>query len=232
MELIQRIIHDGNGRYTYNKNDYIAWLKKQIEQKHADKIEPKFKVGDIIKHNKANIIYKVICKTISVDSRSYYVENIMTGGRIELSNAEQNYHLWTIQDAKDGDVLVNKYGAIFINAGSSNERGTVDCYCYLSVQNEFFIEDHKTGSWLYKETLKPATKEQCDLLFSKMKESGYEWDAEKKELKKIEPTLAWDEEDEKMCKNLLFLMEQENSISSWEGCYEWLKSLEERVQLV
>lgn len=32
----------------------------------------------------------------------------------------------------------------------------------------------------------PATKEQRDLLFQKMKEGGYEWDAEKKELKKIE----------------------------------------------
>ena len=29
----------------------------------------------------------------------------------------------------------------------------------------------------------PATKEQRDLLFQKMKEAGYEWDAEKKELK-------------------------------------------------
>lgn len=32
----------------------------------------------------------------------------------------------------------------------------------------------------------PATKEQCDLLFAKMHEAGYEFDFEKKELKKIE----------------------------------------------
>ena len=44
--------------------------------------------------------------------------------------------------------------------------------------------------------LHPATKEQRDLLFQKMKESGYEWDAEKKELKKIEQQSAeWSEED-------------------------------------
>lgn len=30
---------------------------------------------------------------------------------------------------------------------------------------------------------KPATKEQRDLLFAKIKEAGYEWGAEKKELK-------------------------------------------------
>jgi len=36
-------------------------------------------------------------------------------------------------------------------------------------------------------TAYPATKEQRDLLFKKMKEAGYEWDAEKKELRKIKP---------------------------------------------
>ena len=29
----------------------------------------------------------------------------------------------------------------------------------------------------------PTSKEQCSLFFQKMKEDGYEWDAEKKELK-------------------------------------------------
>jgi hypothetical protein len=35
-------------------------------------------------------------------------------------------------------------------------------------------------------TIKPATKIQQDLLFQKMKEAGYEWDSEKKRLKKID----------------------------------------------
>ena len=37
----------------------------------------------------------------------------------------------------------------------------------------------------YNGEIKPATKEQRDLLFQKMEESGYQWDAEKYELKKI-----------------------------------------------
>ena len=40
--------------------------------------------------------------------------------------------------------------------------------------------------WTFKGGIKPATKEQRDLLFHKMKEAGYEWDALNKELKKIE----------------------------------------------
>ena len=39
-------------------------------------------------------------------------------------------------------------------------------------------------------TVKPATKIQRDFLFRKIKEAGYEWDAEKKELKKIEQKSA------------------------------------------
>ena len=40
-------------------------------------------------------------------------------------------------------------------------------------------------TWLEKQG-KPATKIQRDFLFRKIKEAGYEWDAEKKELKEIE----------------------------------------------
>ena len=42
------------------------------------------------------------------------------------------------------------------------------------------------GHWLINNKSKPATKEQRNLLFQKMREAGYEWDAEKKELIKIE----------------------------------------------
>ena len=41
----------------------------------------------------------------------------------------------------------------------------------------------KPDLWVIDEVT-PATKEQCDLLFAKMKEAGYEWDNDKKELMK------------------------------------------------
>ena len=49
---------------------------------------------------------------------------------------------------------------------------------------------------VYNGEIKPATKEQRDLLFQKMHKDGYEWDAEKKELKKIEN--ASDNENQKL----------------------------------
>lgn len=39
------------------------------------------------------------------------------------------------------------------------------------------------------------------------------------------PELKESEDDEKMREKLLFLMEEENSIDSWDGCYQWLQNL-------
>ena len=55
-------------------------------------------------------------------------------------------------------------------------------HCVATSKNTFRIG----GSWRVF-TAYPATKEQRDLLFRKMKEAGYQWDAEKKELRKIKP---------------------------------------------
>ena len=168
-----------------------------------------FKKGDWITNGKL-----LVGQVTSFDGEYY---RYMCDGfeqPLHVSNAHK-WHLWTIQDAKDGDVLANKNGAIFINAGSDESRATLNCYCYISVQGEFCIEEHKTGSWLYKTEIYPATKEQRDTLFAKMKEAGYEWDAEKKELRKIEQKSSeWSEEDEKTIYEAISLI---NMLSSGYG---------------
>ena len=166
-------------------NDFKAkdWYVSKVDGKihniyhSVDKVEPKFHEGDFIKHNKANII----CKVISVNSGSYYVENIETSGRIELFNARQNFHLWTLEDAKDGDVLAGSHGT-FILMGKSNGG-----YCGVLSDNTFI---RSTGNNEWTEDLHPATKEQRDLLSQKMKEAGYTFDFENKEIKNIEQKAA------------------------------------------
>ena len=61
-------------------------------------------------------------------------------------------------------------------------------YCFLHCRYDdgFFYADFENGNTIDSDDLIPATKEQRNLLFAKMKEAGYEWDAEKLELKKIE----------------------------------------------
>lgn len=108
---------------------------------------------------------------------------INEGGYIPFT-CQGDMRYWTIQDAKDGDVLASNNGCPFIYKKSDNTRARV--YCCVSISNNFCVDDGVTYCG-YKETAKPATKEQRDLLFTKMKEAGYEWDEENKVLRKIEP---------------------------------------------
>ena len=76
-------------------------------------------------------------------------------------------------------MLVDVYGNIGIF--QKNDDFDWSSYCSLGSNGGFrcfAIEHELDGSH-------PATKEQRDLLFQKMEEEGYQWDAEKKELKKI-----------------------------------------------
>ena len=177
---------------TFDKGKSALEAIREEKVDNANKIEPKFK----IEKDKWYVCIrdlddnyggaKAFCKGsiyYSTKDETLIPENSNIPSEIKYC-VNHYFRPWTIEDAKDGDVLANKNGAIFINAGSSG-GGTLDCYCYLSVQNEFCIEEHKTGSWLYKDDIKPATKEQCNLLFQRMKEAGYLWDAEKKDFEKL-----------------------------------------------
>lgn len=180
---LEKLICSVAKRKYFSEEKLQGALNEQgLEYKDGEIVEvqkPKFKVGDFIKHNKANLI----CKVISVNSNSYYVENIGTSGRIELFNPEQNFHLWTIEDAKNGDVLAaQECYVIFKEIDGLN----IKCHCtyhYMGFNTSFHINTLQN-----KTAFQPATKEQRDLLFQKMEENGYEWDAEKKELKKVEKT--------------------------------------------
>ena len=61
-------------------------------------------------------------------------------------------------------------------------------YAYCGVDKFGVFKDNcRKNDWTNSvDNVYPATKEQRDLLFQKMKEAEYEWDADKKELKKIE----------------------------------------------
>ena len=154
-------------------------FENQDEQKPDDKVEPKFKPGDWITNDIC------IIKITSVDDRYYWHDNDCVGGDIE--SLDKEYHLWTIKDAKNGDILMANAPFIF----NGNLEGGIGCpgaHCAINTLGEFQIPTsprHWTGH-----TTTPATKEQRDLLFAKMEEAGYEWDANKKELKGIEHNLS------------------------------------------
>jgi hypothetical protein len=136
-------------------------------------VEPKFKVGDwVVFNNKHQSIYQV-----EIIEDGYYILRHTYGGTFRVCVLHnESLRLWTIEDAKDGDVLVDVYG----NIGIFEKRYGINwhTYFYLGYKGRFISEGGSHGSICY-----PATKEQRDFLSQKMKEAGYMWDEERKELK-------------------------------------------------
>lgn len=163
-------------RGTKVRNAMLAWLEKQGEKKPTDKVEPKFHKGDWIVFNGltlyVNDVVQGYYRTISIGG-------IPNSYDWDIDNAAR---LWSIQDAKDGDVLAFKDGTsgILLYKECTENFGVLS-HCRI-VRNSF-IDKEESGWGLT--LLSPATKEQRDLLFQKMKEAGYTWDSEKKELKEI-----------------------------------------------
>jgi hypothetical protein len=159
--------------------------------KTTDKAEPKFKVGDWCIDNEDGTIFQIV-KVL--DNTYTYKTNEGKEYFCTHYSLENGARLWSIKDAKAGDVLfqdlmggktfiyngINPYMAVLYSFIISNDGEDVLPY-HIGKPNTGIgnIEENKN-------IIHPATKEQRDLLFKKIKEAGYEWDAEKKELKKIE----------------------------------------------
>lgn len=154
-------------------------LEKQDEQKPADKVEPKFHKDDWVVFELNGSVYQIkSIENVSNHKYGYYLTNGCYMGSDEVNY----YHLWTIQDAKDGDVLVTSEGSIFLFAGAVD--WACKYYVALTTDNIVKFNEGLEHYWETSRAVHPATKEQCDLLFQKMKEAGYEWNPEKKELRR------------------------------------------------
>lgn len=154
----------------------------------------KFKVGDWVVNNDSGVIQH-IKEIVNVNDETLYV---FDEDSVLDINFQEQYHLWTIQDAKDGDVLAcpllkgyKDVEQIFIFKGINNRDYVDNCIEYYCRVFEGNFYENKNGYMGTTSTpLYPATKEQRELLFQKMHEAGYEFDFEKKELKKVEQKSA------------------------------------------
>lgn len=168
-------------------------IEKQGEQNPTDKVEPKFKVGDWVVYNRDDYSREIIQVYDIRDGRYYFTDNIHFSWSIK--ECDEKCHLWTIQDANDGDVLATKKGNPFIYDKDRYNNGLAYYYAGLDVNKELTLKSphHMLAHFGELCSIFPATKEQRDLLFQKMKEAGYKWDAENKKLNKIEQESTWNE---------------------------------------
>lgn len=168
------------------------------ETKTLEKVdEPKFHEGNwIIRNNKYTGI------PVKVIGFNDYYSCELNGEVVNLTrnDVHNNFHLWTIDDAKDGDVLAinwyegNDYWEKIIIFKKYHNKGIeelINSPCVEGYGNTFkngklvFHEEVPYFSKTWTANLYPATKEQCKLLFQKIKEAGYVWNAETKTLEKL-----------------------------------------------
>jgi len=179
-DLLEKAMTDAGYTFDFEKKE----LKKITAPKSDadDKIEPKFKVGDWVVRKDGGIFcsgYKFtqICKID--DKERYLCDN-------DFWVKKEDIRLWTIEDAKDGDVLISSFGNPFIY-NAYFDSVYVGAYCAIGLNDEFIITDGQPYYyfWTAKFTVRPATEKEIELLFNNMKEAGYKWDSDKKELIKL-----------------------------------------------
>lgn len=154
---------------------------KEENVDNANKADPKFKIGDWITNGHCT------CQITFIDSRYWYSKSCVLG---DIASIDKTFHLWSINDAKDGDVLVgSKDGVILMFRGIGNTEwdNVIDYHCYYDCYHEVFIVQEDAEYWGYTEDnqLKPATKEQRDILEKAMADARYTFNFEKKKLEKI-----------------------------------------------
>ena len=204
----------------------VAWLEKQGEQKPANKVEPKFHEGEWITNG------DYTWKIVEVKPLDYILQS-QDGNIVDdtIFHVDEQFHSFTIKDAKDGDLIYVSTEERGIQAiFHEYKNNTIFFHCYLCV-------DFVQGGYMpigSVELVYPLQKTHYNRFFEKMHEAGYEWDAEKKELKKIEMNPAWSEEDEEYVNSLLKRLEGLccNKFATTRFAINedetWLKSLKER----
>ena len=183
-DLSDMIYYSLNGKVGSIKLRNLDLFKSHPNYKELElPVQPKFKVGDWITNGTF-----IHCIVSIVDGFYYFYG----GGYLDFGKIDGYYHLWTIADAKEGDVLAINWHEdndswekiiIFKNYHAKGVKGLTKEPCVEGYGNTFkngklaINEKVPYYSKTWTHNLQPATKEQRDLLFQKMKEAGYKWTA-------------------------------------------------------
>ena len=137
-----------------------------INKKSTDKIEPKFKIGDWVVFVKSESTYRVE----KIENYEYTLRHVLKGSLCLPFSDETLIREWTIQDAKDGDVLACNEDILLFKSYSALQ-GNISLYCWYNGQTNNFFNDKAIYVSLNKRNkICPATKEQRDILYQKIEE--------------------------------------------------------------
>ena len=194
---------------SLNAKDVLAWLEKQGEQKPADKVEPKFKVGDTVTGKPMSCHGKVFkgepFKIVDIIEDNYVSDDGKTYS-ISLQDG------WELVEQKPTDKVELKF-----KVGDYIERKDgLGCHAKI-----IFIGENVYGceKLIHSEDESPF----FEFMFKNQDEFQISSDFKQKP--------AWSEEDEELCNVLMNICggpHNEMDGRPWAKCINWLKSLKER----
>ena len=174
-------LQDDNTTYFFiPKKDILDWLYRQGNNQ-----------DNIGEYHEGDWLYDEVNKTFCVIKK----ERDNTYRLVDINGEEcdvpkytlsYQYHKFTLNDVKDGDILVNGSNIfIFKHVYGNRLMG----YCHVSIYDRKFYDDNgKNDCFCLTDSIfTPATNEQRKYLFTKIDEFGYKWDANKKQLIEINP---------------------------------------------
>jgi uncharacterized protein YbgA (DUF1722 family) len=180
-----------NACLGYLPDEFLRrWLTDIIHVKYdkpVDKTKTRFKVGDwVVFKNKHQSIYQV-----EKIEDGYYILRHTHGGTFRVCVLhDESLRLWTIQDAKDGDVLCYKDEISLYKNDIKNctkQETTFGGFVYHCCYDgkRFIMDSLYSLTEQDKMNIHPATKEQRDTLEKAITNAGYRWDKEKLKLEKV-----------------------------------------------
>ena len=171
---LPQVYDAGNGEIiTYSEEDGYKTYK------------PKFREGEwIIAADKGCTIP---LKVLTVDGTYYCLESYPFEIKytVEITYADKRYRQWSINDAKDGDILVCNSGP-YIFTGKYDPKHLNKPIAYGGINSDGkFIKSETNEHWWTSLESHPASVRERNFLFEKMAEAGFEWDQTNKILRYI-----------------------------------------------
>jgi len=209
----------------------------EIKQEPADMVEPKLKIESgkwyvCVRNLLDDYGNRAFCEgDVYLCEKDGFLTPCNSNVPFMLTYCVDTYFRnWDISDAKDGDLIyvsteVKGIQAIF----REYKDKTIFFHCYLC--RDFAQDGYMPIGNV--ELVYPLQKTHYERFFEKMKEAGYEWDADKKELKKIEQKPTWSDEDEHRMNDDVYFIETAKkhyaSTVELDACINWIKSLKQRL---
>ena len=220
-----------------------------------EKIKPIFNVGDFIINGDVTDYGKPeVFRVEKICDTWYDVENIYDGKKTIITFMQNDScRPWSIEDAKEGDILASKSGKrIFSYSGRLDLRDRPCAYYGIyETYDGFILTKCAFGNFFTYEEVYPATRDQHNFLLRKMQEANWSWDissnmklgintrgkdvvifSNEKTSQSFKQNHTWSEEDEEMFINALDMVEWYGG--EYEGksrdVSDWIKSLKQRIK--